>query len=117
MKIPNFILAAIFIVFAYLQLNDPDPLGWTLVYLYMAAVCVFAAYNRANKYVLWAGIAAVLVWMGFLFPEFVSWIKTGMPDIAGQMKAEEPHIEFTREFLGLGICLAVLFWQLKNIKK
>ncbi len=117
MKITNLILSAVFILFAYFQLNDPDPLGWTLLYLFMAAVCVFAAYGRSHKYVLWVGIAICLIWMGMLLPEFISWIKMGMPNIAGQMKAEESHIEFTREFLGLAICLAMLAWQAKSLSK
>ena len=116
MKILNFILAAIFILFAYFQLNDPDPYLWMLLYFFVAAVCVFAAYGRRNKYILLAGMLICLIWMGFLLPEFINWIKMGMPNIAGQMKAEAPHIEFTREFLGLFICLGVLFWQYRSNK-
>ncbi len=114
MKITNLIIAAVFILFAYFQLNDPDPFAWMVLYFFIAAVCVFSAYGRMHKYVLWAGIAGCLIWMGLLLPEFINWIKMGMPNIAGQMKAEEPHVEFTREFLGIGICLAVLIWQLKK---
>ncbi len=117
MKIINYVLTALFILFAYFQWNDPDPYIWMALYFYMAGVCLFAAYNRLNKYALWAGMAACLIWMGILLPEFINWLKIGMPNIAGQMKAEEPHIEFTREFLGLGICIVVLFWQHKKMKK
>ena len=117
MKISNLVLTAIFILFAYFQLDDPDPFNWMALYFFMAAVCLFAAYGKRNKYVLWAGIAVCLIWMGILLPEFINWINIGMPNIAGQMKAEEPYIEFTREFLGLGICLGVLFWQNKKIEK
>jgi hypothetical protein len=117
MKITNLILSALFILFAYFQINDPDPAGWMAIYFFMATICLFAAYGRWNKYAIWTGIAVCLIWMGFILPEFINWINMGMPNIAGQMKAEAPHIEFTREFLGLGICLGVLFWQNKKMKK
>ena len=117
MKIANFILSALFVLFAYFQLNDPDPVIWTALYLFMAGVCLFAAFSRWNKYVLWSGMAVCLLWMGLWSPEFINWINMGMPNIAGQMKAESPYIEYTREFLGIGICLAVLFWQYKKMEK
>lgn len=115
MRIINLALAVIFLLFAYFQINDPDPYLWMLLYFYMAAVCIFTAYGRIHKYVIWAGIAGCLIWLVILLPEFITWVNMGMPNIAGQMKAEEPHIEFTREFLGLGICLSVLLWQLRKI--
>ena len=117
MKITNYILTALFILFAYFQWNDPDPFYWMALYFFVAGVCLFAAYGRRNKYVLWTGMAACSIWMGMLLPEFINWIDMGMPNIAGQMKAEQPHIEFTREFLGLGICLGVLMWQHKKLEK
>lgn len=114
MKITNYILAALFILFAYFQANDPDPYLWMLLYFYTAAICLFAGYGRKNNYFIWAGIAGCLIWMGLLLPEFINWINMGMPNIAGEMKAEAPHIEFTREFLGLGICIGVFLWQLRK---
>lgn len=117
MKILNLTLAALFILFAYFQANDPDPYGWMFLYFYVAAMCVFAAYGKSNKYLLWGGIVGCVVWMGFLLPEFIHWVEMGMPNIAGQMKAEAPHIEFTREFLGLAICGGVMGWQVWRFKK
>lgn len=117
MKTLNLILAALFILFAYFQMNDPDPYLWMLLYFYVSAMCVFAAYQRSNKYALWLGIIGCVIWMGLLLPEFINWLNMGMPNIAGQMKAEEPHIEFTREFLGLLICGGVMGWQLWKLKK
>lgn len=117
MKILNFTLAALFILFAYFQLNDPDPAGWMALYFYTALMCVLVAYGRSNRYALWLGIAACLVWMGFLLPEFIHWVQMGMPNITGQMKAEAPHIEFTREFLGLALCGGVMGWQAWKVRK
>ena len=91
-----------------MQLNDPDPWLWVALYAFMGGVFAFAAYGRKHRYVLIGGMAACLIWTALLLPEFINWINMGMPTITGSMKAEEPHIEYTREFLGLFICLVAL---------
>ncbi len=107
-RIQNLIVALIFLVFGLVQLNDPDPWLWVALYTFVAVVFTFAAFGKLNKYVLLGGIGLSLVWTLLLLPEFINWISMGMPTITGSMKAEEPHIEYTREFLGLFICAAAL---------
>lgn len=111
MKMTNLILACIFALFAALQYNDPDPWRWIALYGFVAGVCAFAAFGRRNPYVNLVGIATCVVWLALWSPGFLDWLKAGAPNIAGQMKAETPYIEFTREFLGLLLCGAVLYWQ------
>ncbi|MCC6726866.1 MAG: transmembrane 220 family protein [Saprospiraceae bacterium] len=111
MKIANWVLAAMFALFAAVQYNDPDPWRWALMYGFVAFVCAFSAVGKRNLYVLWAGLGIGLGWAILLVPEFINWMKMGSPNIAGQMKAETPYIEFTREFLGLVLCLLALGWQ------
>ena len=41
----------------------------------------------------------------------------GTPNIASEMKTEEPHIELVREFLGLFICVGVLIFHLLEVKR
>ena len=41
----------------------------------------------------------------------VDWVKKGMPSITGSMKAESPHVEYLREFLGLFIILLALLFH------
>ncbi|HYI78522.1 MAG TPA: transmembrane 220 family protein, partial [Chryseolinea sp.] len=36
MRIVNFILAVLFLLFAFVQINDPDPVIWILIYGAMA---------------------------------------------------------------------------------
>ncbi len=118
MKILNIILATLFLLFAVVQYNDPDPWGWMGLYALVAGVSAFAALGRYNRWVILAGLAICVVWLGFLIPEFIHWIQMGMPNIAGSMKAEAPHIEYTREFLGLFLCIIVLgFHYFKARKK
>ncbi len=107
----------IFASFAALQYNDPDPWRWALMYGFVAAIFGFAAFGKTNRYLLWAGIAACVVWMSLLLPEFLNWVKMGSPNIAEHMKAETPYVEFTREFLGLLICLLALTWLLWRVRK
>ena len=106
MKILNAFLALMFIAFACLQYNDPDPLGWILVYGVVAVLCAMAALGR--PYPRWGVIATAIViggWMLWLLPSMVNWIGMGMPSITGTMQAHEPYIEEVREFLGLLIAL------------
>lgn len=120
MKYVNFLVAALFLTFAVVQLNDPDPLAWVLLYGFVGVVALFAGLGRYNRYVLLAGLAVCAVWLIFLIPEFVNWVQMGMPTITGSMKAEEPHIEYTREFLGLflcGITLGIYLWRLPRVRK
>ncbi len=111
MRLINLLLGLLFIAFAAVQYNDPDPWGWMAIYLLVAYVCIFAAFGKYHRYALWAILAVTTVWMLLWLPGFLEWIKMGSPDIAGEMKAATPYIENTREFLGLFICWVVLCWH------
>lgn len=117
MKVTNIVISLLFFLFAYFQYNDPDPWGWIALYSFIAVISAFAAFGKYNRYILWGGIGVIIITTAFLLPDFINWLKMGMPSITSSMKAEEPHIEYTREFLGLVLCLGVLIWQLWRIKK
>ena len=114
MKILHFGLALLFFLFAAVQYNDPDPFRWIAMYGYVCVILVLGALNRPRKYMALAGLAAAFIWMATLVPDFIDWVKSGMPTIVGHMKADSPHVELTREFLGLVICVATLFWQYRR---
>ncbi len=116
-KIVGITLSALFALFAILQLNDVDPWLWVALYLFVAAVIGGAALGYYRSWAAWLGIGICVVWMLSILPEFINWISMGMPTITGKMKATEPHIEFTREFLGLGLAAAALgytIWQMRK---
>jgi len=117
MKIVNLLLAILFIIFAVVQYNDPDPYAWMVLYLFVALISGLAAFNKFNVKLILAGIAVCLIGMVFLLPDFIDWIRSGAESITQSMKAEKPHIELTREFLGLLICGLVLFFQYQQAKK
>lgn len=107
----RFLIALLFFVFAYVQLNDPDPWLWVLLYASTGAMWGVSVFYEIPKRVSQIGVVVILVGLLFLLPDFINWVKMGMPTITATMKAESPHIELTREFLGLGIC-AFAWWRL-----
>ncbi len=117
MKIFNLILAILFALFAYVQINDPDPWLWVLLYGFVAVISALAASGKYFKYAILAGMAGCVLGMAFLLPDFLDWINMGTPNIAESMKTEKPHIEFVREFLGLAIAFSALFFHFTQGKK
>ena len=112
MKAFNYFFCFIFIVFAALQYNDPDPYVWVPIYLYSAILCYLAARSKFYPQAYIIGIVVYLLYAAYLFFD-----KTGVLDwvtehheesIVQTMKAEKPWIEETREFFGLLILVVVL---------
>lgn len=121
MKILNIVLAIIFTIFAYLNLNDPDWYLWIPVYLFAAYCCGSAAAGRYYPKTYLAGIAIYLLYALFLFfmkDGVWDWItKYNMQHIAETMQAEKPWIEHAREFFGLLIVTAALWLNYARYKK
>lgn len=113
MKTVDWTLAAVFAAFAVLQYNDPDPIQWILLYGGVAAHFAMSALGKMSRPAVWVWLAASAIWAATLLPDFINWIRMGEPSIVSSMKAEEPWIELTREFLGLVVaalgCLFLLF--------
>ena len=110
MKISNLILAALFILFAFVQINDPDPVLWILIYGLMAVACILAAFGYYYPKVAAALLLAYLIYSFFLLPGVVQWLQSEdrsllFDDIA---KMQNIYIEEAREFLGLAFCILVL---------
>jgi hypothetical protein len=110
----HLIVALLFVLFAYWQLNDPDSWAWVAMYLAVAVVAGMAAFGRPWRPLIYATLATAGIWLVFLIPDFIDWVQMGMPTITGSMKAEAPHIELTREFLGLAICSGTLLVYLRR---
>ena len=112
MKVFNLIFVIIFLFFAALQYNDPDPYIWIPIYGYAALLCWWASKKKfyAAAYII--GISVYLIYAIYLL-----FTKDGVMDWAREhqaenlvqtMKAEKPWIEDTREFGGLLILIIVL---------
>ena len=119
MRILNFMLAAMFLVFAFLQINDPDPIIWILIYGIMAAVCVMAIFEFYPRPFLIVLAIGYLLYSVYYFPGVKVWLAQ---DDKGQLfdnvaKMEHPFIEESREFLGLMINVSVLIFYLIRSRK
>jgi Transmembrane family 220, helix len=117
MKILNIFLCIVFIIFAGLQYNDPDPYIWIPIYLYAAVFCVLAARNKYYPRSYWLGITVYAIYASYKFfckDGVFDWMQHhNSENIAATMKATKPWIEETREFFGLLIVIGALllnFW-------
>ncbi len=121
MKIFNIIFIILFIAFAAVQYNDPDPYVWMAIYLYAAFLCYRAIQHRYNKALYIIGLVAYSLYGVYLFfakSGVLDWVNEHHSEsIVQTMKAQKPWIEETREFFGLVIVIAVLlinmFWLMK----
>jgi|SRR5678816_310551 hypothetical protein len=121
MKIFNLIFVFLFVLFAALQYNDPDPYIWMPIYLYAAVLCWQASRNKFYPKAYIAGMilyAAYAVYKIFDHNGLLDWIDLHQAEnIAETMKAEKPWVEETREFFGLVILLVVLLIDLLYARK
>ncbi len=123
MKLFNLLFCCMFIIFAVLQYNDPDPYLWMPIYLYTAGCCWLAFRNRYYPAAYLAGIAvyaAYALYKVFDANGVLDWItQHDAQNIAETMKAENPWIEESREFFGLVILIVVLlvnYWYARKKK-
>jgi hypothetical protein len=116
MKVFNIIFALLFVLFAALQYNDPDPYVWITIYLYAAILCWQAFRNKFYPKAYILGIIVYTVYAVYkIFDQngLLDWINEyNAENIAETMKAEKPWIEESREFFGLVILIIVLLIDL-----
>ena len=116
-KVINIILSIIFVVFAFLQLNDPDAVIWFPLYLIIGGVCLYSNYKLLPKIVLIGLVIGLLAYAVFHFSLFITYLQTDHKEaIFGEMVYEKPYLEGSREFLGLLLASLAIFYQLKKPK-
>jgi len=108
------ILGFLFIVFAIVQYNDPDPWLWIVTYSVVGLIAIVSAFKTIPKPLYLILIVALVVATAYYIPLMMDWVSSGMPSIVGEMKAATPHIEWMREFLGLVLCLMTMVWLNRN---
>lgn len=121
MKIFNIVFIFLFILFAGLQYNDPDPYIWVTIYLYGALVSYLALSNSFKPALYYIGFTVYLGYALFLLFDktgAISWAtEHHAENIVQSMKATKPWIEETREFGGLAILLTVFLINYLHQKK
>ncbi len=117
-KIFNIILCILFIIFALLQLNDPDGILWFAIYFIVAIICLYSNFKPIPKLLLIIAIIALLAYAVFHFSLFIDYLNTeNKEEIFGEMVYDKPYLEGTREFIGLLIAALGVMYQLKIRKK
>jgi hypothetical protein len=111
------ILAAIFVLFAAFQYNDPDFYIWIPIYLIVGLIAILYDRGKYHLRLTQFTLAAYILGMISYYPDVISWIENGTPSIANSMQAESSFIEFIREFFGLGICVFALGYYCFLISK
>lgn len=111
MKWVHLALGIIFALFAVVQINDPDPWVWVVLYGVTALLNALLFAGKAYPLVSLFLSMFAFGWMASLLPDFWEWWLMGAPTLVEEMKTEEPHIELVREFLGLLLCGTDLLWQ------
>ncbi len=113
----NVLLALIFILFAIVQLNDPDPFVWFTLYLLVALFSLISIFREVPRPLLY-GFGLVLLFYAAMHLEFaIEWIMSeNKGELFGEMQEEKQYLEGTREFLGLLIALAALAYLIQQQK-
>lgn len=111
MKIVAISWIALLVVFAILQLNDPDPWRWVFVYLAGALLWSVALFDRKQPWLELALLLIMVFWMGGLWPGVLELLEKGEPaDLFAEMATDRPYVEVAREFLGLAIAAISVGW-------
>ena len=112
MKIFNLVFSILFVLFAALQYNDPDPYLWIPLYLFSAVLCWLAFRNKYYPSLFLTAILIYSLYAAYLFFDnqgVLSWAgEHNAENIVQSMKATKPWIEETREFGGLLILIVAL---------
>jgi len=108
------IIGILFIVFAAVQYNDPDPWLWIVAYSLIGLISIVSAFKVIPKLVYLLLIIVFAAATAYYIPLMMDWVNKGMPSIVGEMQATTPHIEWMREFLGLVLCLGTIVWLNRN---
>ena len=111
----HWIIFLIFLSFAWLQLNDPDPAVWVLVYSIVALLFGISNFTTIPRVILYAVLGAMIVFALFHIPYFIEWLKSpNKSELFGDMVYEKPYIEGSREFMGLLIAISAVLYLLKR---
>ncbi len=104
MKIVNIFIFVLFAVFAVVQLNDPDPFLWFTIYLLVALIALLKIFGIFPRYTVRIFFILICAYALLHFPDFWYWLTHDNKSLLfGEMIYDKPHIEGTREFMGLSM--------------
>lgn len=105
LSIFNVILFLIFLVFAYLNLNDKDSWLWVSIYMIAGILCLLSVFDLHYPILSLIVVIFYLTYALLLFFSkngVLDWLtKYKKESLVQSMQATKPYIEKTREFFGL----------------
>ncbi len=105
LRIFNTLFLIAFLLSAAVQLNDPDALPWTIIYLAASTLCVLAYGNNPVRIVAALLVAVSLVWIGILLPSLGA---VSLDEIFESVSMQTKSVEEAREIGGLAL---VALWS------
>lgn len=110
-KVISTLLFVMFVYFASLQFNDPDPQIWVTIYGVAALLHILSVFNIYNKYATLAVMIILGIYDLFYIPGVIEWLQQpDKGDVFGMMRVDRIWIEESREFLGLVIAIGSLYY-------
>lgn len=100
----SLVLAILFGLFAFFQLNDLDPELWVPIYLSAAGICLLAFLRRLYLPLIGAALVGYIVGAILYWPD--KWEGVSLDG------GYTVNIEEARESLGLGICAIAMIYLL-----
>src|SRR6187402_3155025 len=98
MKILNFLLAIIFMTFASLKINDPNPIPFILMYGAMAVICIMAMFKVYFKWLIFLIAIPIIYYATSVHVSAMEWVHAG-----GQSNTDK-----ATDFFELSLCMLVL---------
>lgn len=114
MRIFSYVLGTLFILFAVVQFNDPDPWIWVPVYLIPAFMSFVFTHSKTSRILLLVlGLIYLIAAIRIFPPSINEWISA--EEESKSLGMNLPGIETARESMGLFICaLTMLFFWSKH---
>ena len=107
-----------FLLFAAVQYNDPDPLIWILIYSFAATICLLAGLGKYYKLIILSGAVVSFVWaMTLVASVLIAFSSYGAGSLFSLSMVKDKEVEEGRESLGLLIVFAVLVWKYFEAKR
>ena len=121
-KVINICFSILFLLFAYLNLNDPDPILWVSLYAFIGfshLLCFIktffpSPYNNKAALLKFYSLMTLglLLYACFYIPDLIIWLSASdRMDLVGKMNAEKSYVEGTRELGGLLIASISMGYQ------
>lgn len=105
----HLVMGVLLLLCAYIQLNDPDPYFWALLYTVCALVPLLSLFKHYYQVVGWVGLLLCSVGVGQSMSGMIEYLQhVGEEPLMQPMSDTKVYIEEAREMLGSLFALVVV---------